>query len=462
MSLRFRLNLLITSMFLGILLAGSILAINNARNAVAQELRSTANLAMQLLEVAFLNAVTDNLGQWHLQLQNHIDTLGETRHLNIEIRQSGRVLPMLPLESDRLSRPVAPGWFVELVKPDIMEVKRVFGVPGMPSSEIVIRPDPADEITEAWKEARSLLALLFTVFIVANAIVYIGIGRLLRPIGSILTGLEGIERGEYRARLPKMRLPELARIGQKFNHMAQVLESSREDNRLLTRRTLAIQEDERRRLAQQLHDDMGQSINAIHAMAVSIKQSQTSQKTQKTASRIADISVNVYDEVRGMMRRLRPLVLDELGLIPALQDTVDAWNERNPDAFCLFNSHGDFSQLCDDLNISIYRIAQEFLSNVERHSGANRIEIALRRRPRTSMDAFAEPITELLDMQLTDNGSGFDPQREPRGLGLLGMQERVESFHGVFQLRSSPGAGVKISVGLPITNRQNSNECELN
>ena len=462
MSLRFRLNLLITSMFLGILLAGAVLVIHNARTAVAQELRSTANLTLQLLEVAFLETNPGDPLMRQSQIQNHINTLGQTRHLKIEIRHGEDAIAEHPVGVDARSEAEAPRWFVRLVEPDLMPMRRGVAVPGVPFSEIVIHSDPADEITEAWKEARSLLILLLAFFVIANVIVFIGIGRSLKPVNSILRGLEGIERGDYQLRLPQIRLPELDEIAQKFNHMAEVLESSREENRFLTKRTLAIQEEERRRLAHELHDGMGQSISAIKAMAVSIEQREPDQKIKGSASRIADVSTNVYEVVSKMMRRLRPVVLDELGLLPALQELVDDWNEHHEHAYCRFSSRGDLHHLSDDLRITVYRIVQECLTNAAKHSEASEVNISLQSRSVTAADAVAEPVSKVLEMIVFDNGRGFHQETRPHGLGLLGMRERVESLKGVFQLESSIGAGVRISAIIPLADEKNSDEQGIN
>ena len=135
-----------------------------------------------------------------------------------------------------------------------------------------MRADPGDEIAESWDDARPLLLLVLGVSIIANGLLYVVIGRWLRPVERIVAAMDGIEQGDYRARLPAFELPELANVASKFNHMAEVLERSREQNRHLAQQTLAIQEGERRALAHELHDELGQSISAINAVAVSIAQ----------------------------------------------------------------------------------------------------------------------------------------------------------------------------------------------
>jgi two-component system sensor histidine kinase UhpB len=130
------------------------------------------------------------------------------------------------------------------------------------------------------------------------------IGRWLKPVERIVAAMDGIEQGDYRARLPAFELPELATVAGKFNRMAEVLERSREENRQLAQQSIAIQEAERRALAHELHDELGQSIAAINAVAASIEAG----AARSGAATIAEIGARMHAVVRGMLRRLRPVL----------------------------------------------------------------------------------------------------------------------------------------------------------
>jgi two-component system sensor histidine kinase UhpB len=311
---------------------------------------------------------------------------------------------------------------------------------------IVIEADPADEIDEAWKEARTVLGLLLAFCLLSNGLVYVTLGRSLKPIDAILRALDDIERGDFKSRLPSIGLPELDVISAKFNHMAEVLERSRAQNRLLAQKSLAIQEQERRYLAHELHDELGQSISAIKALAVSIDQrANGAPEIAQSAQTIAATSQHIYDVVRGMMRRLRPVILDELGLVPALHNIVDEWNDRHQESFCRFDADGDLQRLSDELMITVYRIAQEALTNVAKHAHASEVRITLGRAVR----AMSSP-REVIEMKIVDNGMGFDASITQVGLGLLGMRERTESLNGQFEIETARGRGVAITLILPI------------
>ncbi len=448
MNLQFRLNLLITTLFISILLAGAVLVIHNARNALAEETESTAQLTLQLLELAFIQTSPEDQAMHQFELMQRIKEFGKVRHLHVEILH-GEGLEPFPTDISAVHKSDAPDWFVNMVAPSSIVLRQSILVPGMPASELVIRPDPADEITEAWKEARSLIGLLLIFFLIAMIFVYVIIGRSLKPISAIIQGLDDIEQGDYQSRLQSVQLPELDKITQKFNAMAGVLEQSREQNRYLTQQTLAIQEEERRHLARELHDEMGQSISAIKAVASSINQRTDDVKIKTNVTTITDISNRIYDVVRGMMRRLHPVILDELGLIPALNDVIDDWNTHHENTFCHFEVEGDLDKLVTlskEVSITIFRLVQECLNNVAKHANAEDVYIRLKKEETQ------------LKLSIKDNGQGFDIKQNTSGLGLLGMRERVEALNGQYESRSEPGKGVSIEVRLTLRHADNKDD----
>jgi len=443
MSLRFRLNMLITLLFALILLAASFYVINNARTSVKEEMQSVSKLTLQLIEIALMSNSTSNTFEIQQSVLENIANLESTRHLEIELYKTGNIGSMVPVRIIQTINAQAPDWFVRMVKPQPVEYRRVFRESLTAYTEILIRANPSDEITEVWNETRGVLGLLVLFAVLANVLVYISLGRGLAPIESILKGLDGIERGEYQRRLPRFKFPEFSRISEKFNNMAEVLQTSRDENRLLTQKSLAIQEDERRILAQELHDEFGQSITAIKAVLASIEQTkhQDSEALKNSARIIGTFSDRMYEVARRMMRQLRPAILDEFGLISALQDMIDDWNSRHEDVFCRFEFNGKFDELGEEVNISIYRVIQESLTNIIKHAQATDVTVCLERVKNDPAYTFG------VKLLIKDNGIGFD-ETNHRGLGLLGMRERVEALKGSFAMKSATNEGVEILVSL--------------
>jgi two-component system sensor histidine kinase UhpB len=320
-----------------------------------------------------------------------------------------------------------------------MELRRPLTGNVRAGTEIVVRADPDDEIAESWRDAWPLLVLVFVVTLLANGVFYVVVGRWLKPVDRIVAAMDGIEQGDYRARLPAFELPELATVAAKFNGMAEVLERSREQNRYLAQQTIAIQEDERRALAHELHDELGQSITAVKAVAASLGQTQPAGAVGQGAATITQIANQMYAVVRGMLRRLRPVLLDEFGLVRALENLVDGWNERHADTFCRLSANGVLDDLEDAVNIALYRVVQECLTNVAKHAAATEVAVQLERSA-----------GESVRLTVADNGQGFAPRGAPLGLGLLGMRERIEALKGSLAIEASPRAGVTIEVVLPV------------
>ncbi|HHJ15336.1 MAG TPA: PAS domain S-box protein [Gammaproteobacteria bacterium] len=217
-----------------------------------------------------------------------------------------------------------------------------------------------------------------------------------------------------------------------------------EGNRFLIHKSLAVQEEERRNLARELHDELGQCMTAIQADAENIRDLSASSNTriETSASAILSVSARIYDVVHSMMQRLRPSVLDDLGLVAALEEEISAWQARHPDIDFSFTNAGDLSALGEAINISIYRIVQESLTNISKHADAGRVSIRM-----AVQQQDGKPCVVLA---IEDNGRGMDPALRSRGLGLIGMRERIQALHGSLDIQSSPGKGLRIDAVIPL------------
>lgn len=206
------------------------------------------------------------------------------------------------------------------------------------------------------------------------------------------------------------------------------------ENRRLVSRLLQVQEDERRRLAHELHDELGQTLNAIKLDALALPESPAAQRIAANADR-------VYGAAGDLVRSLRPTALDELGLAAALEACVDRWRMTHPGLTVQLSLGGNLDGLGELVNLAIYRVVQEALTNCVRHAGARNFYIDLTRGAGRAGGVVLE---------MRDDGRGFDPgQLRPSSSGIAGMRERVTLLGGRFTLLSSPGQGVTIQVEIP-------------
>lgn len=228
--------------------------------------------------------------------------------------------------------------------------------------------------------------------------------------------------------------------------LAQQAERELEQNRKLTQLIQSRLEEERRAIARELHDELGQCVTAIKTMgtAISNRTRDSAPETHANAQTIVSVASHIYDVVHGIIRQLRPSALDHLGLKETLRDTVATWRGRHPEMACELNFEGDLDGLGETVNITIYRIVQECLTNVIRHAEATRADIAIAH--------LTDPaLGDVVRVSVSDDGKGLAQRNESEAtrFGLMGMRERVQALGGEFRIGGRPGEGVTVTAVIP-------------
>lgn len=215
-----------------------------------------------------------------------------------------------------------------------------------------------------------------------------------------------------------------------------------EENRKFTQLIQSHIEDERRSLARELHDELGQYVSAIKIFAsnISNKAKNLSPEIEKNADSVISAANQIYDGMHSIIKQLRPSALDNLGLAETLKDTVNTWQKQYQDLEIHLSIKGDLSHLNETLNINIYRIIQEAMNNVLKHSKAKVIKINLVLNKKG-----------LLELNFSDDGQGMDLKNvdQTKNFGILGMQERIQSLNGSFELISKKNQGTQILISVP-------------
>jgi signal transduction histidine kinase len=234
-------------------------------------------------------------------------------------------------------------------------------------------------------------------------------------------------------------------------HYSQLLEQSnhlQEQLRLLSRQLLLAQEEERKRISRELHDEIAQTLSGINVRLAALK-TEAAHNTKGLQNKISSTQRMVeksVDIVHRFARELRPMVLDDLGVIPALHSFMKGFTKRTGIhiRFTACTS-GRIEQLDTVTRTVLYRVAQEALTNVGRHAHASRVDVSLQKLPRA------------VGLTIQDNGRSFQVERvlhakRNKRLGLLGMRERVEMIGGSLRIESAPGQGTTIRAEIPFTN----------
>ncbi len=282
----------------------------------------------------------------------------------------------------------------------------------------------------------------------------IGLGHT-RRLGLLSSAAAQVEAGNYSVIVPTEADDEVGKTAAAFNSMvAEIASRTRQllqeekrtqslltENRLLIQKSLEVQEEERKHLARELHDELGQCITAIQADAESIRDLSPGCDRRLVASidAILNVSAHIYDVVHSMMRRLRPSVLDEHGLVEALKDEIAAWSKRNPLVVCTHYFQGELSALGERVNITIYRIVQECLTNIAKHADAGLVLIEL------INDETG------LELRVSDDGVGMEMPAPVygQGLGLIGMRERIQALKGMCTYETSGDGGFRVIIRIP-------------
>jgi signal transduction histidine kinase len=251
-----------------------------------------------------------------------------------------------------------------------------------------------------------------------------------------LLGLEIIQREKGEAAL---RISE-----QDLKKSLEKSEQLKEQLRGLSRQILSVQEEERKKISRELHDVVAQALLGINVRLATLRMEaginskvldRNISKTQKMITKSANL-------VHQFARELRPAALDDLGLIPALQSFMKHFTARTGVRTHLAVFQG-VEKLSAAKRTVFYRVAQEALTNVSRHAKASRVDVTIRKE------------TKFVLMEVIDDGNALQAQRAllsgtSKGLGLLGMRERVEMVGGSFDIEASPGKGTKITARIPV------------
>jgi two-component system sensor histidine kinase UhpB len=309
----------------------------------------------------------------------------------------------------------------------------------------VITPDPSYEFGEIWNQLAGIFYLAGAFFILTNILVAWIVFRALSPVEFILKALTELESGNLKVKMPNLKTSELSAISSKFNGMVKTLRASIEQNHQLSQKLIRIQEEERKSLARDLHDEFGQSLTAIHADAAVLKglANKDYPKIKPSVNAISDLSKHLMNLVGGMLSRLKLGVLQELGLEEGLKDLLNTWQLRHPKIKLYFQVNlKALPKINETISITSYRIIQECLTNISRHAKAKHVAIEIQVLKKNLS-------SKMIDIHVKDDGIGLSKSHRD-GFGLSGMRERIHEVSGNIKIMSEVNQGVSLHIQLPL------------
>lgn len=322
------------------------------------------------------------------------------------------------------------------------------------SLTVVIEPQPQLESAEAITSALLQLALFGAITAALIIALWISVRRALAPITQILDGIARIEAGDYDAPIPTHGVRELDQIAQALNHLAQALTHEHAKQHELLHRLQEVQEDERRRLAHELHDEFGQLLTAVQVDAsYLLKQTSGQPALEDCARAVVENSGSILTQLRSLLAQLRPYGLQggeerQIALEPALRDLVRQRQQRHASALtCRLTVALGETAIPQRIAVAVYRITQEALTNVLRHADATQIEITVR----------VSALDDTLMWSVTDNGRGLSDApmsstiANGTGVGLAGIRERVLANQGWLSIEPVQPHGLALRAVFPLT-----------
>lgn len=321
------------------------------------------------------------------------------------------------------------------------EAQQPFSFNAITYGTILVTLNKQAEISRAWHNLQAVIGVLSVSILAVSVLVFLTINWMLKPAQLIVSGLEKMQQGQLSNRLPSFEVNEWRRTSEAINALVASQQQILTENKQLTLKLMNVQEEEQRYIARELHDEFGQCLAGINAITSSIMQTTKTQcpEMQQEAENIRHITDHMMSALHSMLTRLRPIEVDEVGLHRSLKKLLQSWNQRsgNITEYRLM-IEGNIDNLPDPLPVNLYRIVQESLTNIAKHTEATLALVNLTLNADKSLQLIIE-----------DNGQLHNSDNQPHmGMGLLGIHERVKALGGDISLTTNQQGGMKILITL--------------
>lgn len=341
---------------------------------------------------------------------------------------------------------IAPAWFATLdgwlfgqhrsiVKPLSFEDKD--------GGTVATTAEPSAALRQSWSRVSIAIWVAMSMAAGVSILAALMIGHTLRPVGAIIGKLRKLEQGDRNWHLPAFRTSEFNHIAQAVNELAETLTRMDTARAAMTAKLFQVQEDERRALSRDLHDEFGQCLTATVALAALIEANASERQEMAADARtITKLQRRMMNTLRSTLTRLRAQHIEEIGLEASLRQLLADYNvQSGPGAVFRLNASGHLAAIPKHVALNIYRIAQECLTNAMRHGSPTEVRLSV---------AHTESPTETIALSVEDDGGGDAAtlNRSP-GNGMLGIRERIASLGGSLFIGRTP-VGVRIAAVIPI------------
>ena len=426
------------TMFLAALVLGGVALQIFATEQLAEETEPAARSVKVVADA--LNSTLRSSAKPAEVLDAFVQGLGKSEA--IQFRPAG----IAPVGSEpveiRTTTGRVPQWFIRFLNIPDLGASFPIMVGGKRVGDIVFAPDLSADIFEKWVGFLAIVAAVLGLMLLTSAVAYTTAGSTLGSLQALSAGLTRMRQGHYNHLIPPSGPPEIRRSCEEANELASTLDTLSRDNRNLLRQMVSLQDDERRQIARDLHDELGPLLFGIRANAVAVLETIPPGDEKLAAPTLGILqSVEALQQAnRRILDHLRPFYFDELGLERSIQTLVTKARSQAPEIEFATDIDTRLNTIDGPLSQTVYRVIQEGVTNVLRHAKASTVTIE------------AIIYGEELAIQISDNGIGF-LANVPFGRGLTGMQERVRALSGTFKLLREGGRTI-VRCRLPASYRK--------
>ena len=425
MSLKSKLLIYINSLLLIATLIGLLTILMVTQKNVREEVLSTMTLA----EFAIEQGVKKNPDFYLFQREDSdlgFSELSEIRHLKIQFFNNQDILLEETSNTlDEIKPP--PYWFIFLIEKlseEIFFSKINIDQRGEMTGYVLIKPEPIYEYAEIWQQIKVGLWIIGAFLILINIVVLILFSHMIKPINKIIEGFEKLEAGNYKSKINKSNILELDIIGKKFNSMINNLRQSNDKIHKLSQNLINVQEQEKSELARDLHDELGQSLTALQAEAASISKSTKKSSRDDAIFNVIQLSKNMMLSTREIIKKLNLGLIEDLGLESALIELFENWKRRFKGVKFEYKIEDKaLRKITKQETAHLYRIFQEALTNIAKHSEPKNIKITVKSLDRGNKTRI-----------LISNDGIKSNLANNEGLGLIGIAERVDQINGSLEV----------------------------
>lgn len=420
-------------MFAIALLAGTMLLQIFASTQLTEEVEPAARTAEAIASA--LNAALRVSDNPQATLDAFVGSLGDREA--IRFRQAGAASAILaPDVHTPLGK--VPEWFVRLLVMPEFRAAHPVTIEGKAVGDIVFAPDLSADLYEKWIGLLAIAGSGVALMLLTAAIAHFTARSVLQPLQTLGDGLTRMRQGDYEQLILAAGPPEIRNSALEANELARTLHTLSQDNRRLLRRMVSLQDDERRDLARELHDELGPLLFGIRAGTVALLETMPAEDPGSIAAAEGILrSVEALQQAnRRVLDRLRPLYIQELGLENSVQTLLQDAKAQAPNLEVTSHLDPALNEAEGLLSLTVYRVIQEAMTNVLRHSRASAVHVV------------AEISGRDVNVEISDDGIGFPADRR-FGRGLTGMLERARALSGTFELLRE-GGRTSVRCRLPV------------